>query len=203
VHDQRLFQDALFNRTEYGGYMEGTILPQPLRHLEMHLQHRRQPIRVIDNYGDLDEQEGLASEAIDKTTNTLTLAANAVGTGLVGWADVDLVASPASTPHQGQAVDLSWNPPLVADVSYTSDTGGIAANTTDVIAIRVGQFYEDATVNTAGIAADLFVTLYDCAERATVRAGQLRQFPIPMCVRLPQDSAQCARSVCPSTPSRL
>ena len=190
------FQDALFNRTEYGGYMEGTILPQPLRHLEIHLQHRRQPIRVIDNYGDLDEQEGLAAEAIDKTTNTLTLAANAVGTGLVSWEDVDLVASPASSPHQGQAVDLAWNPSLVADVIYTSDTGGIAANLTDVVAIRVSQFYEDAAVNTAGIAADLFVTLHDGAERATVRAGVIAPIPYP-------DVRPAAARLCPMRTIRL
>ncbi|CAN5538773.1 hypothetical protein BH23CHL4_BH23CHL4_15290 [soil metagenome] len=171
------FQNSLFNRTEYGGYMEGAVLPQPLRNLQIHLQHRRQPIRVIDNYGDLDEQEGFSAEAIDKTTNRLTLGANAVGTGLVSWEDVDLATSPATSPHQGQATDLAWNPPLAADVIYTSESGGIAANSTDVVAIRVGQFYEDASLNQSGIAADLFVTLDDGAERATVRVGVIAPIP--------------------------
>jgi hypothetical protein len=157
--------------------MEGTVLPQPLRHLHIHLQHRRQPVRVIDNFGDPDEQEGFAAEAIDKATNRLTLAANAVGAGLVSWEDVDLVASPSTSPHQGQSTDLAWNPPLVADVIYTSEAGGIAANSTDVVAIRVAQFYEDATVNNPNIAADLFVTLDDGAERATVRAGVIAPIP--------------------------
>jgi hypothetical protein len=170
-------QDVLRGRTDYRGYMEGTILPQPLRHLQVHIQHRRQPGTVIDNFGDLDEQEGFPAEAIDKSTNRLTLPANAAGAGLVNWEDVDLTASPSTSPHQGQATDLAWNPPTVADVIYTTETGGIAANSTDVVAVRVGQFFEDATVNPAEIATDLFVTLDDGAERATVRAGVIAPIP--------------------------
>lgn len=171
------FQDALFNRTEYGGYLEGTILPQSLRALQIHIQHRRQPIRVIDNFGDPDEQEGFAAEALDKATNRLTLAANAIGAGLVSWEDVDHTTSPSTSPHQTLGVDLAWNPPLVADVVYTSEAGGIAASNRDVVAIRVGQFFEDASVNNTGVAADLFITLDDGAERATLRAGAI--VPIP------------------------
>jgi dienelactone hydrolase len=208
------FQDALSNRTEYAGYMEGTILPQPLRHLQMHLQHRRQPIKVIDNFGDLDEQEGFAAEAIDKTTNRLTLTANAVGTGLVSWEDIDLTVSPATSPHQGQSTELSWNPPVVADVIYTSEAGGAAASSADVVSIRVGQFFEDATVNNVGIATDLFVTLDDGTGRATVRAGSVAPIPYvdpqgaklcPMrTIRIPIDAFTIAnRSFNPSNIVRI
>jgi dienelactone hydrolase len=190
------FQDALFDRSDYAGYLESTILPQSLRHLQIHMQHRRAPRRVVDNHGDADEQEALAAEPIDKTTNRLGLGVNAAGAGLVSWEDVELEASAASVPHQGLAVELAWNPPVAADVVYGSPTGALAANEQDAISLRLGQFYEDAAVNPAGYPADLFVTLDDGGNQATVRAGAVAPIPYP-------DDRPAAAKLCPMRTIRI
>jgi len=186
----------LFNRSDYAGYLGSTILPQALRHLQIHLQHRRAPRRVIDNCSDPDEQEALAAEAIDKKKNRLGLGANATGAGLVSWEDVGLDASAASSPHQGNAVDLAWNPPMAPDVVYSSDTGAVTANELDTISVRVGQYFEDTSVNPAGLPADLFVTLNDGGNQATVRAGAVALVPYP-------DDRTAAARLCPMRTIRI
>jgi hypothetical protein len=173
------FQDALFNRSAYRGYMEGTVLPESLRHLEMYLQYRGEPLQVVDNYGDADEQQGLGGEALDKTLNRLGLPVLASGSGLVRWEDVDLTASGSSNPHQGQATDIAWKPAVPLDVSYQDETLGVAGPETCVLSVRVGQFFEDMVANPEGLAADLFVTLDDGGNQATVRAGAVAPIPYP------------------------
>ncbi|MBM4441528.1 MAG: hypothetical protein FJ027_14030 [Candidatus Rokubacteria bacterium] len=169
------FQDALRGQTAYAGYMEGTILPWRLAGLPIHTQHSRQPLFVLDNFGDLDEQAILAAEPLDKATNSRGAAVNAGGTGVTIWEDVDHTAL-AESPHESKGVELAWNVP---NVDYTSATGGVAGAVTRVIAVRIAQFYEDAALNPAAAPADLFVTLGDGAQESTVRLGAVAQVPYP------------------------
>ena len=192
------FQDALRNQTAYAGYMHGTIFPRSLYGLEIHTQHSRDPREVLDNFGDLDEQVPLAAAALDKTDNSRGQAVSATGAGLGIWGDIEHV-SLANSPHNTKGAQVGWTAP---DVLYQSDTGGLSAGLTDVFALRIGQFYEDAALNPEDQPADLFVTLSDGADEATVRLGAVAQVPYPdsagnvLCpmrtVRLPIDAFKAA-----------
>lgn len=190
------FQDALIGRSTYAGYLQGVILPRSLQHLEIHMQHGHEPQMVIDNFGDLDEQEPLPAEGLSKTQNSLHLPATASGTGLTIWEDVDHQALAATTPHKTLAVELAWDPQHVPDVQYTTESGGIAASPLHVVALRVGQFYEDAKLNAAGVAADVFVTLDDNSAVATVRVGVIAPIPYP-------DVQMAAARLCPMRTVRI
>lgn len=190
------FQDVLFHRTAYSGYMQGTILPESLRHLHIYLHHRQEPRKVIDNFGDVDEQEAIGAQPLDKLTNSLALPATASGTGLVSWLDVDHTTSAAISPHQVKSTDVSWNPPSVADVVYSTEAGGATVRHDDVISISVGQYFEDSSVNPEGLAADLFVALDDGSEQALVRAGSIAPIPYP-------DMQEYAARLCPMRTIRI
>jgi hypothetical protein len=193
------FQEALFNRAEYRGYMEGTVLPQSVRHLAIHTSYSRQPRDVLDNFGDADAQAGVAAEApLDKTVNSRNQAANASGTGLDEWVEEQHSSIPNS-PHSTAGVRLSWNAP---PAEYRSHTGGIAHAPEDVIALRLAQFFEDNALNPTALPADLFVALSDGTEEALVRLGAVAQIPYPdtavtvlsmmRTVRLPLDAFRAA-----------
>ncbi|HJQ33112.1 MAG TPA: hypothetical protein VJ866_13070 [Pyrinomonadaceae bacterium] len=192
------FQDALLDQTAYAGYMEGMILPRSLSDLEIHTQHSKGPRTVLDNFGDADEEIPLAAQPLDKSTNSQSQAVNAGGAGLSLWDDVEHTAI-AHSPHNTKGVQLGWNSP---DATYLDNTGGISKSLTDVFALRVGQFYEDATLNPVAMPADLFVTLSDGTNEATVRLGAVAQVPYPdtagnvLCpmrtVRLPLDAFRAA-----------
>ncbi|HVR99280.1 MAG TPA: hypothetical protein VMW27_21850 [Thermoanaerobaculia bacterium] len=169
------FQDALFGSTAYAGYMEGTILPRSLSGLEIHVQHSREPRVVVDNFGDPDTQEGLADLPLDRAVNSLNQSVNAAGGGLGTWDDVAHV-SLASSPHQTKSTELSWSQP---DVIYTQGVDGRSLALTDVAALRVSQFYEDATLNPVGEPVELFVILADSVQEARVRLGVISQVPYP------------------------
>ncbi|WP_427017620.1 alpha/beta hydrolase family protein [Pseudarthrobacter sp. P1] len=190
------FQDALFGRHAYAGYLEGTVVPQSLRQLELYVQHRHEPRTVIDNFGDVDEQASLAAQPLDKTANSLALPAAAEGSGLLFWDDVQHTASGAATPHETQSTELSWNPPSAADARYGTGAGGPAATPRDAVSFRVGQFYPDASLNPAGAAADLLVTLDDGGQQATVRAGAIGPIPYP-------DVRDAAAGLCPMRTIRI
>jgi len=91
---------------------------------------------------------------------------------------------------------LTWNPPTVPDVIYTSDTGGMAIGSSDVVALRVGQFFEDATLNPPDVEMDFFVTLDDGGNRPTVRAGAVAPIPYP-------DVREFATKRCPMRTIRI
>ena len=57
--------------------MEGTILPPGVRDLPIFIQHSREPWTVVDNFGDVDPQEGLPAEPLDKAKNSRGRAAGA------------------------------------------------------------------------------------------------------------------------------
>jgi dienelactone hydrolase len=189
------FQDALRNQPVYQGYMEGMIVPPGVRDLSIFMQHSREPRTVVDNFGDADPQEGLPTEALDKTKNSLAQSADAAGTGLASWDDVDHPAG-STSPHETKAVELSWNPATVPDAVYTSDTGGTSIGAGDVVALRVGQFFEDSTLNPPDMAVDLFVTLDDGGNQATVRAGAIGPIPYP-------DVREFATKRCPMRTIRI
>lgn len=191
-------QDALFGRGSYAGYLQGTILPPSLRSLEIYMQHGREPRVVVDNFGDVDEQEALLAQPLDQASNSRSQAANATGAGLTVWNDVDHTTL-ANSPHNTKGTEVAWTDP---NVMYTSATGGLAATSTDVIALRIGQFFEDAALNPVAAPADLFVTLSDGADEATVRLGSAGLVPHPAAslnviapmrtVRLPIDAFRAA-----------
>ena len=195
------FQVALFNRDAYRGYMEGTVFPQSVRHLAIHTSHSRQPRIVLDNFGDADAQAGLAAEApLDRTVNSRSHAALASGPGLGDWADEPHSSVPGS-PHSTSGVRLAWSAPVA---TYRSDAGGIPASPEDVIALRLAQFFSDATLNPVPLPADLFVALSDGTEEAIVRLGAVARIPYPdaagavlsmmRTVRLPMDAFRAANT---------
>ena len=193
------FQEALFNRTEYRGYMEGTVFPQSVRHLAIHTSYSRQPRDVLDNFGDADAQAAVAAEVpLDKTANTRNQAANASGAGLGDWVDEQHSSIPNS-PHSTAGVRLSWK---ASPAEYRSDTGGVSRAPEDVFALRLAQYFEDNALNPVALPADLFVALSDGTEEALVRLGAVAQIPYPdatvivlsmmRTVRLPLDAFQAA-----------
>ncbi|MCX6499643.1 MAG: hypothetical protein NTU93_12735 [Arthrobacter sp.] len=190
------FQDTLFTRHAYAGYLGGTVVPQSLRELEVYVEHRHEPRTVIDNFGDADEQAALAPQPPDKTANRLALPAMAEGAGLLFWDDVQQTGSGATTPHETQSTELAWNPPATADVRYSTGAGGLTASVTAVVSFRVSQFYPDAKLNPAGAAADLLVTLDDGGQQATVRAGAIGAIPFP-------DVRPAAAGLCPMRTIRI
>lgn len=191
-----LFQQTLFNRPEYGGYLEGMILPPSLRHLEIHLQHGARSRTVVDNFGDLDEQEFHAAEALDKTENTLDLAVVGAGNSLTIWEDVEHEAISAPTPHHTKGVELAWEPPQMPNALYTTDTESLPAARDDVISLRIGQYFEDVQLNPENLPADIFVTLEDGNNFATVRAGAVSMIPYP-------DLQEGASGLCPMRTIRI
>jgi dienelactone hydrolase len=172
------FQDALRGLAAYEGFMEGTILPPGVRDLPIFIQHSREPRTVVDNFGDVDPQEGLPAEPLDKAKNSRGQAAGAAGTAVVTWEDIDHPGA-SHSPHETKGLELSWNPPSLPDAVYTSETGGLAIDAQDVVAIRIGQFHEDAMLNPEDMLMDLFVTLDDGGNQATIRAGSVAAIPYP------------------------
>lgn len=193
------FQDALLGVTAYAGYMHGTIFPRKLYGLPIHTQHSRDPRQVLDNFGDLDEQESLAAAGLDKTENSQGQAVSATGAGLGIFDDIEHVDL-ENSPHNTKGAQLSWEAP---NVLYRSNTGGFSIiGLTWNFALRIGQFYEDAALNPVDQPVDLFVTLSDGANEPTVRLGAVAQVPYPdsamnvLCpmrtVRLPIDAFKAA-----------
>lgn len=178
--------------------MQGTIFPRSLYGLEIHTQHSRDPREVLDNFGDLDEQESLAAASLDKTENSQGQTVSVTGAGAGIWEDIEHV-SLDNSPHNTKGMQLSWDAP---NVLYRSNAGGLSAGLTKVFALRIGQFYEDAALNPEDQPVDLFVTLSDGANEATVRLGAVAQVPYPdaamtvLCpmrtVRVPVDAFKAA-----------
>ncbi len=170
------FQESLFGRQAYRGYMEGTVLPESVRHLAIHTSHSRQPREVLDNFGDADAQAGVAEEApLNKTVNSQSQAANAAGAEVVYWEDEQHSQIPNS-PHSTAGLRFAWNGPLA---EYRSETGGIARMPTDVISLRLAQFFRDDVLNPTALPADLFVALSDGVQEAVVRLGSVARIPYP------------------------
>jgi hypothetical protein len=171
------FLRSVAGRTEYAGYMEGTVLPASLDNVAVHLQHSRAPRTVIDNFGDEDQQAGQADEPLDPATNTLNLAIDNVPAGSLGpFDDVELI-NLDDCSHDTKGVRFAWSRPGAA---YRTGTGGLAAVPTGRIALRTAQFYDDTMNNPPGLPADLFVRLEDgSGASALVRLGAVAAVPYP------------------------
>jgi hypothetical protein len=167
------FQDALLGQTAYAGYMEGTIFPRSLTDFETHTQHSKDPRVVLDNFGDPDEQVPLAAEALSPATNSLGQAVSGDAT-LMPFDDVEHTAI-ARSPHNTKSVELGWSD----DAAYSTATGGLGGALTDVIAMRIGQFYQDDVLNPVAADSDAFVVLHDGANEAAVRLGAVAPLPYP------------------------
>jgi hypothetical protein len=177
--------------------MEGTILPHSLDALEIHAQHSREPRVVIDNFGDADDQVLLMVQPLEKTLNSLNEQIDSSLAGVVVWADVEHTAI-VQSPHNTKGVELAWD---TAEAWYRSATGGAAYAATEVLALRIGQFFPDPR-NPDALSSDAFVALSDGAHEAVVRLGAVAAIPFPdsakhvltpmRTVRLPLDAFQAA-----------
>jgi hypothetical protein len=190
------FQDALLGQAEYAGYMEGTILPPSLRAFQIHTQHSMNPRVVVDNYGDADEQVPLADSPLDKSHNRLGQQVQAAPQASADFFDAVDHTTLDHSPHNTKGLRLAWKAP---DLVYTTATGGLAPNLPGVFALRIAQFLDDPQHNPLGQPMDLFVTLDDGANQATLRLGAVALVPYPdlnLCpmrtVRLPLDAFQAA-----------
>jgi hypothetical protein len=193
------FQANLRGDERYRGYMEGTLYPQDLRHLQIHASCSRQPRQVLDNFGDADTQVGIAAELpLDKTVNSRNQPVAASGSGLGDWEDVQLVTVPHS-PHSTAGTLLSW---IGQPAEYRTTAGGIAGAIQDVLTLRLAQFLNDDSLNPVAMPADLFVALSDGTQEALVRLGAVAEIPYPdatavalsmmRTVRLPLDAFRSA-----------
>lgn len=186
------FQDALFDTTPYAGYMHGTIFPRSLHGLKIHTQHSGEIIGVLDNFGDIDEEVAtLGAGALNKNKNSKGKTITVTGSGKSVWDDIEHTALDNS-PHNTKSVWLSWTQP---NVLYRSDTGGLSVGLTDVLSLRIAQFYQDDVLNPLDQPVDLFVVLSDGSHEAIVRLGAVAQIPYPVAglsvmrtVRIPVDA---------------
>jgi hypothetical protein len=170
------FLDALKDQSEYAGYLEGIILPRPVRGYDIFTQHHDLAPGVVDDYGDADDQLSFAEESpVDKMKNRALGEAKAEGLGLGVWDDVEHVPLDHSV-HDTRSLELSWT---ATDVSYRSDTGGLALSPSHSLSLRVSQFFEDAANNPMGEDLDFFVALSDGTEVAVVRLGLVASVPYP------------------------
>jgi dienelactone hydrolase len=178
------FQDALVFDSRYAGYLEGLILPRQSRKFRIYMQHHALKPTVIDDFGDASDQLGFAAEAPqNKTVNRRGGAVTAVGDGLALWEDVEHTML-ARSAHDTRSVELKWTAPTVV---YTSDTNGpVKAALTDVLAMRLAQYYEDAATNPVDEDVDLFVELSDAnGATATLRVGSVGTVPYPAAAAIP------------------
>lgn len=179
------FLNALRGLTIYEGYMEGTILPQSIRAYEIHVQHSREPRTVVDNFGDADAQQGLVDSGLSTTTTSQGLtAAVDDGGGLGIWNDIEHITT-TNSPHDTKGVELSWDAP---NVIYISPSIAVPLTGTDVVALRIAQFFEDAALNPLGTSLDSYVTVIDGSTEVSVRLGAIAKVPFP-------DSAPAVLSV--------
>jgi dienelactone hydrolase len=170
------FQESLFGREEYRGYLEGTVLPEDVRHIAIHASHSRQPRHVLDNFGDQDIQAGTSAEAVlDKTLNSRGQPASASGAEVTFWEDQQH-SEITNSPHSTAGLHVAWSGPLA---EYRSDTGSEAHAPTDVIGLRVAQFFRDDLLNPVALPADVFLVLTDGAQEASVRLGSVARIPYP------------------------
>jgi hypothetical protein len=158
------FQDALFSRTGYRGYLEGLVRARALQPYTVHIQHHGSTATVVDDMGDADGALGLAAEApIDKTKNRhsgTVAAARTVGVDV--WDDVQQ----STIDYCSQATwasDLAWSD---RDITYRSELPGLASSPTDELVLRIAVRFDpdaggapDETWNLAGLDVDLLVEL--------------------------------------------
>lgn len=196
------FQNALFGRSDYEGYLQGLVMPRSVADHEIYLLHRSPGTMVIDDFGDADAQVGTPEETpIDRATNRAGGPAQAAGGGLDRWEDTEHVAVHPRSVHDTRSTDIAWSQP---DTEYTTTFPPVALGAADVVTLQIAQHYDEnagnpvTTHNPVGFDLDLVVTVGDGAQTAAVRLGSagLAPYPAPSSetwmvfrtVRLPMDA---------------
>lgn len=170
------FQDALMGRPQYGGYMHGIVFPHALAGLPIHTSHSEPGVVVIDNFGDKDDQAGLAAETpSDRAANSLAQVNDATGGALAEWSDQPLTDLD-NAPHESFGTRLAWDGP---DARFAATLNGLAFGADKVLSLRLAQFYEDSDRNAAATPTDMFVSLEDGNQTATLRLGCISTVPFP------------------------
>jgi dienelactone hydrolase len=197
------FQDVLFSRAGYRGYLEGLVKARGLAPYVVHVQHQGPGAQVVDDMGDPDQALGLAGEApVDKTINRAGGPVAATGGGPDAWEDVEQFT--IATCAQGtRASDVAWHD---RDFVYRTELpGGLAASATGELSLRIGVHVEldvmghpIETWNSMGLDLDLLVELESAGGSATVRVGAAAAVPyplpgtktlsVPRTIRLPLDA---------------
>ena len=196
------FQDALFGRSEYGRYLAGPGRPARLAGFDLRIQHHVPSTIVIDDFGDADDQLGLAAESPpDKRRNRRGGAATARAVARSDeWDDVEASTSNHAV-HDSRVTDLRWMRP---GTIYETTFGPVAGRRAGALSLRVAQHYDEdgdgpvETWNPVGLDTDMLVELRGGGVTATVRAGAIAPiaYPapaftplsVPRTIRIPLDS---------------
>jgi hypothetical protein len=196
------FQDTLFSRPAYRGYLQGLVRAHALMPYTVHIQHQSTEATIADDMGDADEALGLPAEApIDKTQNRQGGPVAATGSAVDVWDDVD--QSVIDHTSQGtRASDIAWHD---RDLTYSSSLPSLFAAPFHELALRIAVRFDEAaaeapdeTWNLVGLDLDLFVELDSPTGSATLRLGASSPIPyplpgvavlsVPRTVRLPIDA---------------
>lgn len=94
-----LFQDALFDRTAYRGYLAGPSLPRDVRDRAVHIQHATATPTVVDGFDD-DRPTGRYDE--------IGRLDSAQGDGAAGIVDLGTLFPAANSPHATRALRVTW-----------------------------------------------------------------------------------------------
>lgn len=205
------FQDALEGQSAYAGYLRGLIFPRGLYQYDIWVQHHRNILKVLDDFGDADNQLGFPEEAPPNKNTNRSGAGVSAGGGIVvaAWSDVEHITLPHSV-HDTLSTDLPWSTP---DGTYTSDAGAsIALTENDLLSLRIAQHYEEdmggdpvEDYNPVNQDIDLFVGLTGGGQEAILRLGSVGDVPYPTpesphtlsvfrTVRLPLDAFKAVNS---------
>lgn len=171
------FQRSVFGRSEYDAYMEGIVLPTSLDHVPVHLQHSRQSLSVIDNFGDADIQLGISPSPLDPSSNTENMSVENIPPGTLDPFDAIELIDLIDSSHDSKAVRFAWKKP---GAKYKSDTASAMPADSSLLALRVAQFFNDNITNPPGVDLDLHVTVTDqTGIEATLRLGSSATIPYP------------------------
>jgi dienelactone hydrolase len=197
------FQDVLFFRADYRGYLEGLVKARALAPYVVHVQHHGPRADVVDDMGDPDRALSLVGETpVDKTLNRAGGSVTASGGGPDAWDDLEQFTIPTCT--QGTlASDVAWHD---RDFVYRTELpAGLAAPPTAELSLRIAVRldFDNAghpveTWNPIGLDLDLLVQLESPGGSATVRLGAAAAVPyplpgvstlsVPRTIRLPLDA---------------
>ena len=169
------FQKSLLGNLAYEGYLEGLILPPSVRHLEIYQQHLKGQRTILDNFGDIDTQAGLALQSLDKNSNRQAGINDTNGTGIQDWEDIEATAADLCI-HNTKCVELGWNEPL----AWYFQRGNLnMASAARNLSFRICQFHLDSTLNELDREIDLLVEISDGSQTAHVRMGLVGISPFP------------------------
>ncbi len=170
------FQDLLLGRSGYEVYVSGPSRPPGLEPYSIHHQYEVANRRVVDNFGDVDAQLGLAAELpLRRDLNTLAQPVAFSDPGTSAWAD-QTSQSLSQNPHDSDMTELVWAAPQ----AYSSAVDSRDVRAFNFLSLRLGQQYRSgAVLNPASQPQDLLVTLLTSGGEASVRVGTITDVPFP------------------------